>query len=182
MQNTSSPTSLALSGDSISYSPTLSPLLTGGRDMGWKMRSHSSLGHNTLLKGKFCCARYLTQTNWSPVPRRHRVTSWKLKQNLSAQLREERSTYELQVKLFAAQCQPKYAAAQARRGNSNGFSEAEQAATHLPQSFPSFPLIYVSQTIFSWQVLFRLPQLNSYLTGWFPTVRCFSSDQMWEAL
>lgn len=65
------------------------------------------------------------QINWSPVPRRHRATSWKLKQNLSVQLRVERSPYELWVKLLAAQCQLKYAVAQVRRWNPHGFPEAE---------------------------------------------------------
>lgn len=49
--------SLAMSGDSISYSPTLSPLQKEGRTAGWKMRSHSSQGHNALLKGQCRSAR-----------------------------------------------------------------------------------------------------------------------------
>lgn len=58
MQNAmSSPASLALSGDCTSHSPTLSPLQKEGRTTGWKMRSHSSRGHNALLKGQCRCAR-----------------------------------------------------------------------------------------------------------------------------
>lgn len=126
------PASLALSGDSISYSPTLSALHAGGRDTGWKMRSHSSASSRSS-QGITHCSKgnsavpgtYRPQTNWNPVPRRHRVTSWKFRQNLSAQLRAERSTYELNVKLLATHCQLKYAVAQARRRNSHGFPVAE---------------------------------------------------------
>lgn len=194
MQNTmSSPASSALPGDCISYSPTLSPLQKKGRAAGWKMRSlgsnssRRSQGRDALVTGKFCCARYLHAATKpkSCDPCAREVTQLHLetlKQNLSVQFSEERSTYELWVKLLAAQSQPNSAVIQARRWNSHVLPGAESEATHPPQSFPSCPQVYISHIVFSWQALFRLPQLNSYSSGWFNTITCFLSEQMWETL
>lgn len=151
-----------------------------GRTAGWKIKSlsndnsHSSQGHNTL-KGKFCCARYLhatqkTEVLWSLYQGGYILK--RLSRTWVYNLVKREAQYELWAKFLAVQCQPNSDAIQARNWNSHGLPGGESEATHLPQSSP---MIYISHTIFSWQVLCRLPQLNSYLSGWFMTISCFIS-------
>lgn len=81
------------------------------------------------------CAREVTQ----------RLHLERLKQNFSVPCSEERSPFDLWVKLLAAQCQADSAAIQVRRWNSLGLPGVESESTHPLQSFP---WVCISHSIF----------------------------------
>lgn len=163
--------SLAMSGDSISYSPTLSPLQKEGRTSVLKMRflgsdsSCRSQGHNTPVKGKLCCAGCLhAATKSSPVssvPGRSYMELHleRLKQNFRVPFSKKISPFGLWVKLLAASVSLIVLAF--KSGGEIPLDSLEwnlNAPIHYDPS-PGFPQPTV---FFSWQVLFRLAQQNSY--------------------